>query len=70
MDLISISGFSNRKAGRDAHHAFLSPKTGNPILLIEDMNLNFDGILKQITVSPLLVEEADGTPCTIFGVLE
>jgi len=70
MDLISVSGFSNRKAGRDAHNAFLAPKTGNPILLIEDMNLKFDGILKQIIISPVVVELADGTPCTIFGVLK
>ena len=36
MDIISISSFSHRDEGRKAHHAFLNPENGNPILLIED----------------------------------
>ena len=31
MDLISISSFSNRDEGRQAHHAFLNPEIGEPI---------------------------------------
>lgn len=65
IDFISISNLSNRVLGREAHKAFLR----NNILLIEDMKLS---ILKdtpdRIIVAPLLVEKADGSPCTIFAI--
>jgi kynurenine formamidase len=67
MDIISISSFSHRDEGRKAHHAFLNPENGNPILLIEDMNLGNAISFKKVIVAPLMVENADGTPCTIFG---
>ena len=67
MDLISISSYSNRSEGRKAHHAFLNPNKGEPILLIEDMNLDTDGPFNKIIVAPLLIDKADGTPCTIIA---
>ena len=67
MDLISISSYSNRKEGRKAHHAFLNPKEGEPILLIEDMKLDIEGPFKKVIVSPLLIDKADGTPCTVMA---
>jgi arylformamidase len=67
MDLISVSSYCNRSEGRKAHHAFLNPDEGTPILLIEDMKLDIDGPFKKIIVAPLLIEIADGAPCTVFA---
>ncbi|CCK80309.1 predicted cyclase [Desulfobacula toluolica Tol2] len=69
MDIISISSFCNRDEGRKAHKAFLAPEQGAPVLLIEDMRLNFKGGLKQVIVAPVIVEHADGSPCTVFGIV-
>ncbi len=69
MDIISISGFCNREEGRKAHKAFLAPEQGGSILLIEDMKLNFPCNFKQVLVVPLLVENADGSPCTVIGII-
>ena len=68
FDSISLSAFAHRGTGHEAHKAFLDHP--NPILLLEDMNLStIDNSvkLKQVIVSPLRVEDADGTPCTVFA---
>ena len=70
MDLISVSSYSNREEGRKAHHAFLNPDKSEPILLIEDMNLNIDGPFNTVIVAPLLIDNADGTPCTVLAYTE
>ena len=67
MDLISISSYTNREEGRKAHHAFLNPKQGEPILLIEDMKLDHITKLKKVIVAPLLIDNADGSPCTVLA---
>jgi len=67
MDIISVSSYTNREEGRKAHHAFLNPKEGEPILLIEDMKLEENGPFKKIIVAPLLIKEADGAPCTVLA---
>jgi kynurenine formamidase len=67
MDLISVSSYSNREEGRKAHHAFLNPDEGEPILLIEDMKLDTDGPFNKVIVAPLLIDNADGAPCTVFA---
>ena len=67
MDLISVSSYGNREAGRRAHHEFLNPKHGDPILLIEDMKLDIDNPIKRVIVAPLLVDNADGVPCTVIS---
>jgi kynurenine formamidase len=65
VDFISISNFKNRDLGRMAHKNFLN----NKILIIEDMKLSaLKGSPDMVIVAPLLVNEADGSPCTIFGV--
>lgn len=68
FDSISLSSFARRKIGREAHKAFLDyPR---PILLLEDMDLSMvdnSMKLKQVIVSPLRVEGADGAPCTVFA---
>ncbi len=70
MDLISVSSYSNREEGRKTHHAFLNPDEGEPILLIEDMKLNTDGPFNKVIVAPLLIDNADGTPCTVLAYTE
>ncbi len=70
LDLISISSFSNREEGRKAHVAFLNPTKGEPILLIEDMKLNSIAKLSKVIVAPLLIESADGAPCTVLAYTE
>lgn len=70
FDSISVSSFSNRILGREAHNEFLNPK--NPILLLEDMDLrdiDENTNIKEIIVSPLRIANCDGLPCTIFGIL-
>lgn len=67
MDLISISSYSNRDEGRKAHQAFLNPTEGEPILLIEDMKLDENGPFNKILIAPLLIDKADGAPCTVFA---
>lgn len=67
MDLISISSYSCRDEGHKAHHAFLNPDKGKEILIIEDMKLDDDGPFKKVIVAPLLIKNADGSPCTVFA---
>lgn len=71
FDSISVSSFANRMLGREAHRAFLDPKS--PILLLEDMDLreiDNNSNLKEVIVSPLRIAHCDGLPCTVFGVLD
>ena len=67
MDLISVSSFSNREEGRKAHRSFLAPENRNPILLLEDVKLDNSGPYEKVVIAPLLIEGADGAPCTVFG---
>lgn len=67
FDSISVSSFTNRAIGREAHRSFLDPKS--PILLLEDMDFSTlnGGVLKSVTVAPLRIGGADGAPCTVIG---
>lgn len=67
VDVISITSRLHRDEGREAHLAFLNPKEGHPILLIEDMKLDINSPFKKVLVAPLLIENADGVPCTVFS---
>jgi arylformamidase len=67
VDLISISGYCNRPEGRLAHKSFLNPDIGEPILLIEDMNLEPYQSGMKVIVAPLLIKDADGAPCTVMA---
>ena len=49
---------------------FLNPDEGEPILLIEDMNLNNEGPFNTVIVAPLLINNADGSPCTVLAYTE
>jgi len=71
FDSISVSSFSNRLLGREAHKAFLDPKS--PILLLEDMDLTAlhqDAIIKKLDIVPLRIAGCDGLPCTIIAEVQ
>ena len=68
LDLISVSSYSHREEGRKAHHAFLNPDKGEPILLIEDMKLDIKYPPNKVIVVPLLIDNADGSPCTVLAI--
>lgn len=69
VDLISVSSLVHRDLGRTTHRSFLDHD--RPIWLIEDLNLSLlpEGGLKNVLISPLFVEGADGSPCTVWGNL-
>ena len=69
LDLISIGSYANRKEGHKAHHAFLNPKKGEPILLLEDVKLDSGSVYSKVIIAPLLIEKIDGSPCTVIGYL-
>jgi kynurenine formamidase len=67
FDSISLSSYQHRKVGRIAHREFLSV---NDILIIEDMDLteiNGSTNIRQIIVSPLRFDKADGAPVTVLA---
>ncbi|WP_415397881.1 cyclase family protein [Sulfurimonas sp. CS5] len=71
FDSISISSWQDRDLGKVAHKAFLNPE--KPILILEDMdlsNIRVDTNLKEILISPLRIDNCDGLPCTVFGVID
>lgn len=68
LDAISLSSFSDRDVGRMAHRAFLD--NARPLPVIEDMNLSdvdFKTVFKRIWIAPLIVDGADGAPCTVMA---
>gem|GEM_PF-87610 len=70
FDLISISSFVHREEGREAHRAFL--KHERPILPVEEMDLRsiYRGMkLNNLLISPLLLQDADGAPVTVWANL-
>ena len=73
FDFISLSSYSNRELGREAHKAFLCKNyeglNGSaPILIIEDMDLTcLDVNPKKLTVLPLRFENSDGAPVTVIA---
>lgn len=68
FDTISLTSFSHRDVGREAHRAMLCQD--KPIVIIEDMALtalkNRDS-LRSVLVSPLFIAKADGAPCTVWA---
>jgi len=65
IDFISASNFKNSSVGIQAHKSIL----GNGICLIEDMKLStLVDIPNMVVVAPVLVENADGAPCTVMAL--
>ncbi len=70
FDSISISSFTERLVGREAHRVFLNPQ--DPLLILEDMDLRQVDLatrLKKVIIAPLRIDGCDGLPCTVFGEL-
>lgn len=73
VDSLSISGFQNREEGRKAHKAaFIDMNGGEPLLLIEDINLAPISYqrLKKILVLPLMIKGIDSAPCSVIAEVE
>ena len=76
FDFISLSSYSNRQLGREAHKAFLARldvdnKSLDPILIIEDMDLSaLNTKPLQIIISPIRFDLSDGSPATVIAILE
>lgn len=72
IDWISVSSFVHREDGRKTHQAFLNPEgAGEPVLLIEDMDLTTDlTMLTKVFIAPLIVECIDSAPCTVIGFFD
>lgn len=69
MDVPSLSCIEYLDKTFKAHHALLEG-VDRKFLVIEDMNLEHDlNNLRTVVIGPLLVNQIDGCPCTIFGVL-
>ena len=69
IDWVSVSPFKDRRAGRNAHRAFLDPgREGHPIAIIEDMELggSMKG-LREIIALPFRISGIDSAPATIIG---
>jgi len=69
MDFISVTSRLHREEGRQAHREFLGDKyRSDPIVLIEDMSLiKYTNDISKIIVSPLMIQDADGAPCTVIA---
>jgi kynurenine formamidase len=69
FDFISLTSWKYRSEGKIAHSNFLkSNNKENPICIIEDMSLKkIDFDIENIFISPLFVEDACGSPVTVFA---
>lgn len=66
FDMISLTSKLNRQEGKLAHINFL---LNNNIIIIEDMNLSeLEQEPELLIVSPLLISNVDGVPCTIYSL--
>jgi len=75
VDMISISSIANRMEGRSAHRAAFKKERslGEPLLIIEDMNLLELGksdLIKKIIVVPWNVGNIDSAPCSVLAEIE
>ncbi len=71
FDFISVSSFSHRQLGREAHKSFLDDP--NPILLLEDLDLKGIDInvkIMKMIIAPIRVKKSDAAPCTVFAEVE
>jgi len=71
FDWVSVSSFSHRETGREAHRALLDPTgLGESIRILEDLWLP-EGplVLEQVWVAPLRLEVLDSAPCTVTAVV-
>jgi kynurenine formamidase len=72
IDSISISSFQHREQGREAHTAaFIKQEDlSEPLLLIEDMNLNTLSAkdkMRKVVVIPWQISGIDSAPCIVLA---
>ena len=70
IDAISITAFQSREEGRKAHRILLNNDgyPGQPVLLIEDMDLSFEADkISKVYVAPLFIEGIDSISCAVIG---
>lgn len=69
FDSISLTSFTNRPLGREAHRSFLGNlENHEPILILEDMKLSeLKENPKKLIIAPLMIDKADGIPVTVFA---
>lgn len=66
FDLISLTSKLDRLEGKLAHQSFLLDED---ILILEDMKLDcLNTTPKTVIVSPLLIDNIDGAPCTVIAI--
>lgn len=70
VDSISVSSANNPKLGREVHKILLNNigYPGEPLLLIEDINLSGDlRGFKKIFAIPIFIGAIDSAPCTVIA---
>lgn len=72
IDSISISPFSDTPRGMKAHLAAFKKRSGlgEPLLLLEDMNLSIlrkSEKIRKLQIVPWLIEGIDSAPCAVFA---
>lgn len=70
FDFISLTSLDHKEEGKKCHIEFLANKN-RPILIVEDMYLAeiINNDIDWAVVSPLFVEDGNGSPVTIFAKL-
>ena len=69
LDMISLSSFAHREAGRRAHRVLL----GHGILVIEDLHLSHlahGASLRLVVALPLRIRSGDGAPVSVVGFVD
>lgn len=73
FDIISVTSQLDKDSGSECHMNFLSDMHGEPILIVEDVNMdliNSKVQIKNISIVPLLFDKMDGAPCTIIAEID
>jgi len=69
FDFISLTSPLFKEQGKKAHLSLLDEKEVGPIFIIEDMKLsNLTNIPSQVIVAPLLIDQGNGGPVTVFSI--
>ena len=70
FDFISLTSYQHREIVRKGYHCFLNEGDGEPILIIEHMNLEqLRTMPKNIFSIPKLYEKNDGAPTHILATI-
>lgn len=71
IDSISIAAAAHVLEGVEAHKILFARNDQQPMLLIEDMDLEADlTYLKRVIVAPLFIEGLESSPCTVIAEIE